>query len=221
MRLQGTITKWKDEQGFGFIAPSDGGPQVFVHIKSFVSGRRRPVENDVVHYETASDGQGRIRAVNVVFEGGIVPKEAGVGVTPLVFPALFLVLVAGAVLVGRLPVEVLAVDLVASVIAFTVYDSDKRAAMRGSWRTAESTLHFVALMGGWPGAFVAQRVLRHKSSKVSFLTVFWLTVMLNVGAHLWLLIPSGSQELRKLLDAVRSAEEPSVRPVDWPIIRPR
>lgn len=33
MRYQGRITKWKDDQGFGFIAPNGGGEPVFVHVK--------------------------------------------------------------------------------------------------------------------------------------------------------------------------------------------
>jgi len=43
-------------------------------------------------------------------------------------------------------------------------------------RIPEATLHFLELIGGWPGAFVAQRRLRHKCSKRSYQAVFWLVV---------------------------------------------
>ena len=33
---------------------------------------------------------------------------------------------------------------------------------------------------GWPGALLAQQVLRHKTSKTSFIAVFWLTILVNV-----------------------------------------
>ena len=39
MRLDGTIKSWNDERGFGFIEPTQGGPEIFVHIKAF-SGLR-------------------------------------------------------------------------------------------------------------------------------------------------------------------------------------
>ena len=63
--------------------------------------------------------------------------------------------------------------------------------MRGAWRTPESTLHFLALAGGWPGALLAQQFLRHKSTKVEFRSVFWGTVIMNVAAFLALCSPIG------------------------------
>jgi uncharacterized membrane protein YsdA (DUF1294 family) len=77
----------------------------------------------------------------------------------------------------------------ASVLAFVLYAFDKRAAIRNERRVPEKTLHMVSLLGGWPGAWLAQRVFRHKTSKPTFLWVFGLTVALNVAATtavLWL-----------------------------------
>ena len=45
---------------------------------------------------------------------------------------------------------------------------------------SESTLHVVRLACGWPGALLAQQLLRHKSSKPSFQSTYWATVVLNV-----------------------------------------
>ena len=67
-----------------------------------------------------------------------------------------------------------------SVITFVVYAVDKSAARRKGPRTPERTLHLLALAGGWPGALLAQRWLRHKSAKTSFRRVFWVTVVVNV-----------------------------------------
>jgi uncharacterized membrane protein YsdA (DUF1294 family) len=39
-------------------------------------------------------------------------------------------------------------------------------------------LHLFELIGGWPGAFVAQRHLRHKCSKAAYLVIFWLIVLI-------------------------------------------
>jgi uncharacterized membrane protein YsdA (DUF1294 family) len=58
----------------------------------------------------------------------------------------------------------------------------------------------IALFGGWPGALVAQRVLRHKSSKASFQVTFWATVLINCGALGWLLTAKGAGVLRMALN---------------------
>ena len=62
---------------------------------------------------------------------------------------------------------------------------DKNAAQNGNWRTKESTLHMLALIGGWPGAMYAQQKLRHKSIKTEFRQVFWATVVMNISALSW------------------------------------
>ena len=66
-----------------------------------------------------------------------------------------------------------------SSVTFGLYVWDKRQARRNGWRISEPTLQFWALLGGWPGAFFGQRLLRHKSSKLSFLVIYWLIV----GVH--------------------------------------
>ncbi len=68
---------------------------------------------------------------------------------------------------------------IASVLTYFLYARDKRRSMDGGWREPERGLHFFELIGGWPGAFIAQRRLRHKSAKVSFQLVFWLIVALH------------------------------------------
>jgi len=68
-----------------------------------------------------------------------------------------------------------------SFATFIVYAMDKRAARRGAWRTPESTLHLLELFCGWPGAWLAQKVLRHKSVKTSFRIVFFMAVALNLA----------------------------------------
>lgn len=74
-----------------------------------------------------------------------------------------------------------------SLLSYAVYAADKRAARQGRRRVPERTLHLLALLGGWPGALLAQQRLRHKSRKAAFRAVFWLSVLLN-GALLWGLI---------------------------------
>ena len=79
-----------------------------------------------------------------------------------------------------LPYWVTGLYLVASVVCFVVYAADKSAAVSGRWRVSEGTLLLLGFAGGWPGAIVAQQVLRHKTKKASFRSVFWGSVVANV-----------------------------------------
>lgn len=64
-----------------------------------------------------------------------------------------------------------------SAFTFWGFRHDKRAAQHGRWRQTEASLHLLELLGGWPGAFLAQRFLRHKASKLSYQLVFWIIVL--------------------------------------------
>ncbi len=68
---------------------------------------------------------------------------------------------------------------VMSVLAFGLYWRDKRQARNDGQRTPEKILHGAELLGGWPGALVAQQVFRHKTRKVSYQGVFWLIVLVH------------------------------------------
>jgi len=94
---------------------------------------------------------------------------------------LFLAATSGFAARGILPLEVPVVCLVASLATAIAYRIDKSAAQTGEWRTSESTLHLLALIGGWPGALVAQTVFHHKSRKLSFRFIFFVTIAVNLG----------------------------------------
>ena len=201
-RYQGKITSWKDDQGFGFIAPNGGGPAVFVHIKSFAVQEIRPAGNDIVTYDLTINQKGQPCADNVAFVRDRASRQApSTAARPLAAAAGFLGLIAILVFTGALPLLVFGVYLGASVMAFIAYAVDKSAARKNQWRTKESTLHALALIGGWPGALVAQQIVRHKSKKGSFRMVFWLTVVVNCGVLGWMLTASGSSAFGFILGA--------------------
>lgn len=198
MRYQGRITTWKDDRGFGFILPSHGGAEVFVHISAFADRSRRPIGNEVVSYQLKPDAQGRPQAREVSFVGGGAYQPVSISTAVMragLIAASFLTIVASFAVAGRLPLAVLVLYLVASLIAVAAYAWDKSAARRDRWRTAENTLHLLGLFGGWPGALVARHLFRHKSQKTSFIVSFWVTVVLNCGALVWMLTPQGQRFL--------------------------
>lgn len=97
-----------------------------------------------------------------------------------------ILIIAIGVVLWHLPAWVITLYLVASVVTFVFYAMDKSAAGKDGRRAPESTLHLLSLLGGWPGALIAQRLLKHKSTKASFQMMFWITVVLNCVAFFWL-----------------------------------
>ena len=199
MKYQGRITTWKDDKGFGFITPASGREQVFVHISAFLNRQRRPLGNELVTYELKTDNKNRVQATTVMFAGEKpAPRVSRGSRFPVAVAIGFIGLIVLSVILGRLPAIILVVYLAASLITFVAYALDKSAAQNNQWRTQESTLHLLALLGGWPGALTAQRLLRHKSAKMSFQTTFWITVVLNCGAFGWLLSSAGMRTLQSI-----------------------
>ena len=107
----------------------------------------------------------------------------------------------------RLQMIIVGFYAVMSLITFGLYAKDKSAAKSGRWRTSESTLHMFSLLGGWPGAMLAQSYLRHKSIKQPFRFIYWLTVIINVSALTWLLTPDGTAVLKSIMILFAKGDE--------------
>lgn len=69
MRLHGTLTKWNDDRGFGFITPAKGTGEIFVHISAFPREGGRPRLNELISFETEAGRDGKQRAVRVMRPG--------------------------------------------------------------------------------------------------------------------------------------------------------
>ena len=54
----GTVTWYDAEKGFGFVAPDDGGEDVFAHAKSLVGGLSELVEGDRVTFDVVDGDKG-------------------------------------------------------------------------------------------------------------------------------------------------------------------
>jgi uncharacterized membrane protein YsdA (DUF1294 family) len=177
-----------------------GGERIFIHVSAFRNRSRRPSLNQIVTYTPSQDKRGRACAVDATVTSDLLEKELqpNNSTVPIKVAAVFLSLASAATFLGVLSFQVFGVYLALSLITFFAYALDKSAARKGAWRTKESTLHLLSLLGGWPGALVAQHKLRHKSRKEEFRVVFWATVILNCGALLWLLTESGNQFIDRL-----------------------
>ncbi|WP_254304017.1 DUF1294 domain-containing protein [Shewanella sp. VB17] len=82
-----------------------------------------------------------------------------------------------------------------SCITFIAYAIDKSSARKGEWRTSENTLQLLSFMGGWPGALLAQKWLRHKSQKHSFRLTLWMMILANCTILIWLISTIGQSWL--------------------------
>jgi len=89
---------------------------------------------------------------------------------------------------------------VLSVMTYYLYAKDKKSAQNNQWRISENTLHISALLGGWPGALIAQNRLRHKTQKVKFRMVFGLTLLMNISLLIWMHTEQGSQLIQTMLN---------------------
>jgi uncharacterized membrane protein YsdA (DUF1294 family)/cold shock CspA family protein len=195
MRFEGALTSWDDARGFGFIVSDQGGDPVFVHIKTIVNRQGRPAVGQRYSFEVEIGPQGKKRAKNVLPAPALRPigprrdSPAKWGTATLFVIPLFVGVFGVVGLIWRTPALLALFYLTASVVTFIVYAVDKKAAERGRRRTPENHLHLLALLGGWPGALLAQQWLRHKSSKLGFRATFWFTVVLNIIAFVVLCSP--------------------------------
>ncbi|GGY79933.1 hypothetical protein GCM10011613_26160 [Cellvibrio zantedeschiae] len=196
--LSGTIKQWNDQKGFGFIA-ADSPSDVFFHI-SALRGDRRPQIGDEIFYVPTKDEKGRliasrIRYVDIKSNMNKSSKSNAIGNSGnqrnVVFKNIKIKVFIFALLLAPVVIGIAAVWIhknfpwaaylyfSMSLFSFYLYWNDKRHAEIDARRISEARLHFFELVGGWPGALIAQQVFRHKTRKLSYQFIFWLIVILH------------------------------------------
>lgn len=66
MRTHGTLTRWNDDRGFGFVTPAKGTVDIFVHISAFPRAGGCPRQNELISFEVELGPDGKQRAVRVM-----------------------------------------------------------------------------------------------------------------------------------------------------------
>ncbi len=207
-KLIGKIVEWDAERGFGFM--KSGSARVFLHRRDFIE-RRKDIElGDRITFLMGVDAQGRPCAKwagHVGHGGSLTEPQILLLVGLIILPGIALSRIpgqwmyAGGYLVGI------------NLFTFLFYFHDKKRARNKGWRIPEARLHLLKLLGGWPAAFISQRILRHKTSKLSYQIIFWLIVSLYQYAAFDVI--NDGPWTRKILDeipqAFRCVENPGAR----------
>ncbi len=190
-RETGVVKAWNPDRGFGFVQRV-GAPDLFLHIKAFPRGASDPVVGDEVTFEVEVQPDGKPRAAQArlaeePYVPPVRPTSPIIGTLAILAFASIYSLVE--VYWGPVPLWVLFVYLGVSAITFGAYAIDKSAARMKQRRVAETSLILLGMLGGWPGAILAQQLLRHKTTKQSFRAVFWASVLINVFVFVTLNAP--------------------------------
>jgi uncharacterized membrane protein YsdA (DUF1294 family) len=90
--------------------------------------------------------------------------------------------------------HLLAAAIAYNLFVFGVYAWDKRAAATDGWRVRERTLIALAVAGGGAGAFLCQRLFRHKTRKPPFRLLLPILFGLQTAAML-MVLPSVAKAL--------------------------
>jgi uncharacterized membrane protein YsdA (DUF1294 family)/cold shock CspA family protein len=169
----GKVSKWNSEKGYGWLQCQ--GKEVFLHIRDFEGSGREPGVGETVRFTMGQDDQGRpcaTKAVSLRPKWLRMPSRSILGLMALlILPVLALYHLSFSIL----GIGIYGIGL--SLVTYAAYASDKRRAQTDAWRIPEVYLHGLEIVGGWPGAWMAQRRLRHKSSKLSYQIKFWLIII--------------------------------------------
>lgn len=204
----GEVVRWDNDRGFGFISPDDGGSNVFMHISDIQSGSARPHVGDRVEFAFEKDARGRVHATRVQVRGGVDTAAPPTvhrrpqrwSVIELAAVVGLAVLLATGVILYEMSLAIPIVTFLISLVTVFAFADDKRRAEEDRWRTSESSLLLLCLLGGWPGAITAMRWFRHKTTKPSFLGAFWVTVFVHLIVVVLLALPAARDAVIQALE---------------------
>ena len=172
--MQGVITNYNSEKGYGFIYSEEYEDDIFVHISK------------VTNASTLSQGQ------NVTFE--VTKTQKGFSATSViagdkqyspylifgVISALISIAIFGYLYRASSLKPILSYFISINITVFLIYGYDKFISSRDGLRVPEWNLHILAIIGGSPVALASQKFFRHKTIKGSFQLVYWLIVLVQV-----------------------------------------
>ena len=158
----GTVIRFNQSKGFGFIKVEDLDEDVFFHQDNFPE-EIEPTLNQVVEFTVVEGKKGlSAKQIEVISE----PTD------PFKFYYLAALGIYSLATVGSITYHSL--DLVTShfigvnIACFILMGFDKGAAKAGSLRVPEPVIYVLGALGGTPGILLSANIFRHKTQKARF-----------------------------------------------------
>lgn len=194
MAIQGTISQWHGNRGYGYIMVDDQNTQIKFHLYDLDAFGQTPRISERVRFKLSKDQNGELRAVKVE-RTLILNFSFAVTIWFLTVLVASIILLDYPLLMGMLYVAM-------SALSYAVYAFDKHAMHENRWRVPTATYHLLSLLGGWPGAMLAQSILHHKYNDFGFKGLFWLTVLVNFALFCFSLTERGALILLDLTQRI-------------------
>lgn len=78
-QTSGTLKSWNQDKGFGFITPTNGGQDIFVHISNYPRAGGAPTVGESLLFEVTLNKEGKKKAINVSRPGQPASRRPAVG----------------------------------------------------------------------------------------------------------------------------------------------
>jgi len=195
MSIQGTIARWDQNKGYGYISVENQDTQIRFHISDLANTSQIPSVSEPVIFRLGADSNGMMRAIEI--------KRPVVFNFSLAIAIWFCSALVGSVVLLDFPVVACLFYFAVSTVTYTVYAFDKHAKMTGTWRIPEMSFHVLNLLGGWIGALFAQALMHHKYHDIGFKFLFWTTLVVNILLYCWMITDEGAMLLQQVIYQLR------------------
>lgn len=201
----GILVMWNDKEGYGFIRSENSEKDYFAHISGFKKGmNRRPIVGDTIRFLPDDNIPNKHRVSFALIEELEVPlhsihekkkfvlnpkQRSWVTNILIIIP---LILSGYLLLLAKNPIPFFSYFFFSILVMF-LYGTDKAHAATKQWRIPEVYLHALEIMGGWPGALIAQSDFRHKTRKSRYQTVFKCIILLHLLVWVLYLVAQNSR----------------------------